>query len=145
MHLCRSKAYLPGVLPETYVWTYLAIDKNNLGLEHFDSTSKFLSLAATWSAKWSSVGRGIAHPGTWAVVSFACLMFFRKKNAIVLIAVTAAGVIKNFQNILYTTGPYYRYGFLTQIVGIISLIVVFNYFSTVWSEKKKKTQNTSRR
>jgi hypothetical protein len=138
VHLCRAKAYLPGVLPETYVWTYLAIDKNNLGLEHFDSTSKFLSIAATWSAKWGSVGRGIAHPGTWALISFACLMFFRKMNAVVLIAVTAAGVIKNFQNILYTTGPYYRYGFLTQIVGIISLIVVFDYFSRVWSEKRKR-------
>lgn len=131
VHFCRAKAYLPGILPETYVWTYLAIDENSLGLKHYGATAKFLSFAEAWSYKWSSVGRGIAHPGTWALLSLVCLAFFRRKNNVVLIAVISAGVIKNFQNILYTTGPYYRYGFLTQIVGMISLIIVMDYFSRI--------------
>jgi len=127
VHFCRAKAYLPGFLPETYVWTYLAIDQNQIGLEHYKSTSKFLSLAATWSDKWSSIGRGLAHPGTWASVSLLSLIYFRKKYGLILTAVLATGVIKNLQNIIYTTGPYYRYGLLTQITGLLGLSLFIDY------------------
>jgi hypothetical protein len=127
VHFCRAKAYLPGFLPETYVWTYLAIDQNELGLEHYQSTSKFLSLAATWSDKWSSIGRGLAHPGTWAIVSLLSLIYFRKKYGLILTVVLAAGVVKNLQNLIYTTGPYYRYGLLTQITGLLGLSLFIDY------------------
>jgi hypothetical protein len=127
VHFCRAKAYLPGFLPETYVWTYLAIDQNQLGLEHYKSTSKFLTLAATWSDKWSSIGRGLAHPGTWASVSLLSLIYFRKKYGLILTAILAAGVIKNLQNLIYTTGPYYRYGLLTQVTGLLGLSLFIDY------------------
>ena len=137
VHFCRAKAFLPGVYPQTYVWTYFAIDQNLLGLKPFNSTSTFYAFAAKWSYKWSEVGRAIAHPGTWALASLFCFLWFRKRNFIILIAILGAGIVKNLQNIVYTTGPYYRYGYLTQISGIIGVIFFIEHLGKSKQQKTK--------
>jgi hypothetical protein len=142
VHLCRAKAFLPGVPPSGYVWTYEAIDPNPYGIEHPHKLVKFFAFGCAWVELWNRTGKFIAWPALHALIIFLFGLFKARRhsaNYFILILATA-GLAKDLGNIIYTSGPYYRYGLLTQLVSLafmVSLIDKMHYFWNHSSIKEK--------
>jgi hypothetical protein len=135
-HFCRSQAFLPGLfIPNNWVWTYFAIDPNNLGISR-NALGQTFDVASRIDQAFSLFGKFLGWPGFYFNLLIFCALYYRKKaiiskNGIYLLIIL--GSARAILNSLYTTGPYYRYGLLTQISGIVIIWHVlyhrtYNYF-----------------
>jgi hypothetical protein len=140
-HFCRSKAFLPGFfIPKNWVWTYFAIDPNSLGISR-NAWGVSNDVATRMDQAFTLFGRFLGWPGLYLNILIISVLLLRKKplvgNRAIWILITL-GTSRGILNSLYTTGPYYRYGLLTQLIAIVVLwFLVFGRISNYFEEKPK--------
>lgn len=140
-HFCRSKAFLPGfTIPKNWVWTYFAIDSNSLGISR-NAWGISNHVATRVDQAFTLFGRYLGWPGFYLNILIIGTFLFRKTLPmgqwgiwILIILGFSRGVL----NSLYTTGPYYRYGLLTQLIALAVLwFLIFGRISNYFKERHK--------
>lgn len=140
-HFCRSKAFLPGfAVPKNWVWTYFAIDSNSLGISR-NAWGISNDVATRVDQAFTLFGRFLGWPGLYFNILILGIFLLRKTTSIGQEAVwflIILGFSRGILNSLYTTGPYYRYGLLTQLIALVVLwFLVFGRISNYFKEKHK--------
>jgi len=134
-HACRAKAFIPILPPEIYVWTYQVIDSNSFGVSKYNMIPKLSMISSSWasSSLWSKFGNIVGWPGAYLAICLFAFFFYTKKKLLTseLYVICFLGIAKGISNIVYVYGPFYRYGFITQVCGIILLISLYKDFIRV--------------
>lgn len=145
-HFCRSKAFLPGIsVPRNWVWTYFSIDSNDLGISRnsFQATNE---IASRIDQAFFLFGRYLGWPGMYLnvlILSVWCLRKIKTPNRSFLFILITLGIARGLLNSLYTTGPYYRYGLLTQLSALVVVwFITFNRISDYFLTKVKLTSKS---
>lgn len=138
-HFCRSKAFLPGFsIPKNWVWTYFAIDPNALNISR-NAWGISNNIATRVDQAFTLFGRFLGWPGLYLNILIVGIFLLRKTPSVgqgALWILIILGFSRGILNSLYTTGPYYRYGLLTQLIALVFLwFLIFGRISNYFKEK----------
>jgi hypothetical protein len=140
-HFCRSKAFLPGLsIPKNWVWTYFALDSNSLNISR-NAWGISNNVASRLDQAFNLFGRFLGWPGLYLnilIIGVYLLIKTPPKGQGAIWILIILGISRGIFNSLYTTGPYYRYGLITQLTAMVVLwFLVFRKISDYFKEKPR--------
>jgi hypothetical protein len=148
---CKAQTFIPFPLatpPPFYVWGYIGIDPNPLGLKSAIPDGFFKpivigmkNIVSSWLSVWNDFGRVRAWPGLHTSFILIILTLFRSKlqinqnTEIILLSIVTG---RTLVLIAATNGPWYRLALPMYLISIsLALVVVHRVCSLLKKEFNK--------